>query len=98
VAVSSPATTPIDEKGPTAVGLGGPPPPGTTPCAPNSRRSSLSPSDRTGRRRDSPACIVVEVPPWHRAILNFIEVGALRNVMEENVSLIFQTDRRTSGN
>ncbi|XP_069678763.1 uncharacterized protein [Periplaneta americana] len=67
---SSPATTPLDEKAPPAMG---PPPPGATPCAPNSRRSSLSPSDRTGRRRDSPACIVVEVPPWHRAILNFIE-------------------------
>lgn len=40
---------------------------------PNSRRSSLSPSDRAGRRRDSPACLI-EVPPWHRAILNFIEV------------------------
>jgi hypothetical protein len=45
----------------------------------------------------------VEVPPWHRAILNFIEVGGLRNVMEENVSLVFQTEhfapeRRTSGN
>ncbi|XP_047106655.1 uncharacterized protein LOC124775865 [Schistocerca piceifrons] len=38
-----------------------------------SRRSSLSPSDRSGRRRDSPACILVEVPPWHRAILNFLE-------------------------
>lgn len=76
MAASSPATTPMDEKAPPAIGFGGPPPPGTTPCAPSSRRSSLSPSDRTGRRRDSPACIVVEVPPWHRAILNFIEVGA----------------------
>ena len=75
MASSSPTTTPMDEKAPPAIGFGGPPPPGTTPCASNSRRSSLSPSDRTGRRRDSPACIVVEVPPWHRAILNFIEVG-----------------------
>jgi hypothetical protein len=66
----------MDEKAPPAIGFGGPLPAGTTPCAPSSRRSSLSPSDRTGRRRDSPACIVVEVPPWHRAILNFIEVGA----------------------
>ena len=68
VAAASPATTPMDEKAPPAL-------PGATPCVPNSRRSSLSPSDRTGRRRDSPACIVVEVPPWHRAILNFIEVS-----------------------
>jgi hypothetical protein len=75
MATSSPATTPMDEKAPPAIGSGGPAP-GTTPYAPSSRRSSLSPSDRTGRRRDSPACIVVEVPPWHRAILNFIEVGA----------------------
>jgi hypothetical protein len=40
---------------------------------------------------------VVEVPPWHRAILNFIEVGAFRNLMTENFSLVFQADRCTSG-
>jgi hypothetical protein len=95
MAVSSPATTPVDEKAPPAVGLGGPPPPGTTPCAPNSRRSSLSPSDRTGRRRDSPACIVVELPPWHRAILNFIEVGGLLNLMKEEIPLLREADRCT---
>lgn len=92
VAVSSPATTPLDEKAPPTVGLGGPPPPGTTPCQPNSRRSSLSPSDRTGRRRDSPACIVVELPPWHRAILSFIEVGGLPNLMKEEISFVHQAD------
>lgn len=59
----SPATTPVGDKGPPQGGDGS-----------NSRRSSLSPSDRSGRRRDSPACILVEVPPWHRAILNFLEV------------------------
>jgi len=59
----SPATTPVDER------AGSQPPMGS-----NSRRSSLSPSDRSGgRRRDSP-CMLIEVPPWHRAILNFIEV------------------------
>lgn len=86
MAVNSPATTPIDEKAPPVLGMAGQSVPGTAPCAPNSRRSSLSPSDRTGRRRDSPACIVVEIPPWHRAILNFIEVRACLRQIEESSS------------
>ncbi|XP_049800044.1 uncharacterized protein LOC126235364, partial [Schistocerca nitens] len=83
------ATTPVEERAavglaPVAVsGAGSGAAPGAA-AAPGcggggdrggsgSRRSSLSPSDRSGRRRDSPACILVEVPPWHRAILNFLE-------------------------
>ncbi|XP_059477759.1 uncharacterized protein LOC132198045 isoform X2 [Neocloeon triangulifer] len=59
----SPATTPVEER------AGSQPPMGTA-----SRRSSLTPSDRSGgRRRDSPACMLLEVPPWHKAILSFIE-------------------------
>ncbi|XP_065340527.1 uncharacterized protein LOC135939859 isoform X4 [Cloeon dipterum] len=59
----SPATTPVEER------AGSQPPMGTA-----SRKSSLTPSDRSGgRRRDSPACMLLEVPPWHKAILSFIE-------------------------
>ncbi|XP_049947698.1 uncharacterized protein LOC126455984, partial [Schistocerca serialis cubense] len=83
------ATTPVEERAavglaPVAVsgaGSGAAPGAGAAPGGggggdrggSGSRRSSLSPSDRSGRRRDSPACILVEVPPWHRAILNFLE-------------------------
>lgn len=82
---ASPATTPLEEKALAdkaggAAGMGGfsagQAPGSGTPavltCAPNSRRSSLSPSDR-GRRRDSPACLLVEVPPWQRSVLTLIE-------------------------
>ncbi|XP_075223466.1 1-phosphatidylinositol 4,5-bisphosphate phosphodiesterase epsilon-1-like isoform X4 [Lycorma delicatula] len=62
---SSPVSTPVEERRVSSGAL--------PPCQPNSRRSSLSPSDRTTRRRDSPACIQLEIPPWHRSILNFIE-------------------------
>ncbi|KAI5747410.1 hypothetical protein M8J77_014239 [Diaphorina citri] len=68
--VGSPVTTPCEERRITPL------PPvnqGQSSCAPSSRRSSLTPSDRTNRRRDSPACIQFEVPPWHRAIFTFIE-------------------------
>lgn len=68
-ATSSPAATPMEEKqGPPATVT-----PAALSCAPNSRRSSLSPSDR-GRRRDSPACLLVEVPPWQRSVLTLLEV------------------------
>ncbi|XP_073996296.1 uncharacterized protein isoform X2 [Rhodnius prolixus] len=81
----SPASTPVEERRVssgtiqnTASVAGG-----------NSRRSSLSPSDRTNRRRDSPACIQVEIPPWHRAILTFIEdwLRLSRLELERNPSL-----------
>lgn len=55
----------------------------------NSRRSSLSPSDRTNRRRDSPACIQVEIPPWHRAILTFIEVNSICLIGRVGILFIF---------
>ncbi|RZF45199.1 hypothetical protein LSTR_LSTR009970 [Laodelphax striatellus] len=64
-AAASPVGTPVEERRVSSGAL--------PPCAPNSRRSSLSPSDRTTRRRDSPACLQMEIPPWHRCILNFIE-------------------------
>lgn len=75
--LTSPVTTPTDERRPS----GGQPAPLTNTqivnsCNSNSRRSSLSPaSDRNYRgRRDSPACLQIEVPPRHRAILCFVEV------------------------
>uniref|UniRef100_A0A8D9BY52 Phosphoinositide phospholipase C n=2 Tax=Cacopsylla melanoneura TaxID=428564 RepID=A0A8D9BY52_9HEMI len=69
IAGGSPVSTPVEERRP----LPQPTAQGQTSCAPSSRRSSLTPSDRTNRRRDSPACIQFEVPPWHRAIFTFIE-------------------------
>ncbi|KAL1460731.1 hypothetical protein WDU94_012683 [Cyamophila willieti] len=69
IAGGSPVTTPCEERRP----LPQPTAQGQNSCAPSSRRSSLTPSDRTNRRRDSPACIQFEVPPWHRAIFTFIE-------------------------
>lgn len=70
--ISSPVGTPVEERR-VSSGSAGAPAVGVT-----SRRSSLSPSDRTNRRRDSPACIQLEIPPWHRAILNFIEVTIIQ--------------------
>lgn len=79
--INSPATTPTDDRRPSY----NPPvtmtsstivPQGISSCTSNSRRSSLSPaSDRTNRRRDSPALMQMEIPPWHRSILSFIEVS-----------------------
>ncbi|KAF6199507.1 hypothetical protein GE061_007533 [Apolygus lucorum] len=67
----SPVSTPVEER---RVSNGVVTQPGSVSTAgPGSRRSSLSPSDRANRRRDSPACVGLEIPPWHRAILNFIE-------------------------
>lgn len=74
--LGSPVTTPTDDRRPSGVQ------PIVMPGAQvitsgnsNSRRSSLSPaSDRNNRRRDSPACLQMEIPPRHRAILSFIEV------------------------
>ncbi|KAL1122757.1 hypothetical protein AAG570_003084 [Ranatra chinensis] len=68
--VGSPVSTPVEER---RVSSGTIPPGGVSGSQSSSRRSSLSPSDRGNRRRDSPACIQLEIPPWHRAILNFIE-------------------------
>ncbi|XP_046688497.1 uncharacterized protein LOC124374291 isoform X3 [Homalodisca vitripennis] len=69
--ISSPVSTPVEERRVSSGSAG--PPPNISVNTSGSRRSSLSPSDRNNRRRDSPACLQLEIPPWHRAILNFIE-------------------------
>ncbi|KAK7598071.1 hypothetical protein V9T40_006306 [Parthenolecanium corni] len=73
--LSSPVTTPTDDRRPSgAQPIALPSTQVLASCNSNSRRSSLSPaSDRNTRRRDSPACLQMEVPSRHRAILSFVE-------------------------
>lgn len=75
--LSSPVTTPTDDRRPSgAQPIALPSTQVLASCNSNSRRSSLSPaSDRNTRRRDSPACLQMEVPSRHRAILSFVEVS-----------------------
>lgn len=87
--MSSPVTTPTDDRRPSGQPI---PPPnvaqGVASCNSNSRRSSLSPaSDRNNRRRDSPACLQMEVPPRHRAILSFVEVSTSTECTEAEIYL-----------
>ncbi|BET01584.1 phospholipase C [Nesidiocoris tenuis] len=69
----SPVSTPLEERRVSNGAATVHQPSSVSTAGPNSRRSSLSPSDRAARRRDSPACVGLEIPPWHRAILSFIE-------------------------
>ncbi|CAA9999716.1 unnamed protein product [Nesidiocoris tenuis] len=74
MSLPSPVSTPLEERRVSNGAATVHQPSSVSTAGPNSRRSSLSPSDRAARRRDSPACVGLEIPPWHRAILSFIEM------------------------